>query len=157
MINDDLLIKADRIKELLKSKSATDFEKKCIAKMVGYGHDAASEFVCVRLGDWLENSYLCGPIISGPSTLSTYFDIVIDGRIEYYLKIMDNTHAKSAKFYNNTKKNDEIAPIMMFRLIRFATLILNSVGVKAKKIYQIKGEIPDEYLPKSIFSELPTN
>lgn len=154
MINDDLIIKADRIKELLKSKSATDFEKKCIAKMVGYGHDAASEFVCVRLGYWRENSFLCGPIISGPSTISTYFDIVIDGRIEYYLKIVDNAHAKSAKFYNNSKKNDEISPIIIFHLIRFATLILNSVGVKTKKICQIKGEIPDEYIPKNIFNKL---
>lgn len=154
MINDDLISKADRIKELLKSKSATDFEKKCVMKMVGYNNDIADKFICVRLGDWRENSFLCGPILSGASTISTYFDIVIDGRIEYYLKIIDNTHAKSAKFYNNSKKNDEIAPTIMFRLIKFATLILDSVGVKAKKICQIKGEIPDEYIPKNIFNKL---
>jgi hypothetical protein len=150
MINEDLIAKADRINELLKSKSVTDYEKKCIIKMVGYKND----FVCVRLDDWRKNSFLCGPIVSGPFTFSTYFDVVIGGRIGYYLKIVDNnTQTKTVQFYSNRESNDGITPTIIFRLIKFATLIMNSIGVKAKKICLFKGEIPDEYIPKNIFSK----
>ena len=48
----------------------------------------------------------------------------------------------------------KISKTIIFHLIKFATLIMNSVGVKAKKIYQIKGEIPDEFIPKNIFNKL---
>ena len=154
MINDDLIAKTDKIKELLKCKSVTYFEKKCVMKMVGYNNDIADKFVCVRLGDWRENSFLCGPILSGPFTSSTYFDVVIDGHIEYYLKIVDNAQTKSVKLYTNSRDNDEISKTIIFHLIKFATLIMNSVGVKAKKFYQIKGEIPDEFIPKNIFNKL---